>query len=253
MTVRPAAPIVAALLLAAAGGTACRTTGTEAGPPTAQPAAQGAPARTEGGQPAAQPDAGAQAGPPIIQPGAPGEPSRVISAERAADLSGVGHTPADVEFMQGMIHHHAQALDMTALVAERTGREDMKLVALRIQLSQEDEIGMMQTWLQAVGEAVPTAHDHHQPGTPLMPGMLTPEEMGRLAAATGADFDRLFLESMIRHHEGALIMVDDLFATPGAGQESNIFAFASEVVADQRAEMDRMSAMLNAMIKERQE
>jgi uncharacterized protein (DUF305 family) len=231
--------IVAALLVAVGAAAACRGTGTETGPPIAQPGDQRAAVGTE-------------AAPPIVQPGAPGAPSRVITAERAADLSGVRHTDADVRFMQGMIHHHAQALDMTALVAERTAREDTKLLALRIELSQEDEIGMMQAWLEAVGAAVPSAHDHHQPGVPLMPGMLTAEEMGRLAAATGEDFDRLFLESMIRHHEGALIMVDDLFSTPGAGQESNIFAFASEVVADQRAEMDRMSAMLNAMRKERQ-
>ena len=94
--------------------------------------------------------------------------------------------------------------------------------------------------------------DHHEPGGTLMPGMLTAKEINRLREATGAVFDRLFLESMIKHHEGALIMVDELLSTAGAGQETIISAFASDVVADQRAEMDRMSAMLNAMRKEQQ-
>ena len=92
----------------------------------------------------------------------------------------------------------------------------------------------------------------HMPGATLMPGMLTPEEMARLAAAKGVEFDRLFLEGMIKHHGGAITMVKELFSTPGAGQESEIFAFASDVDADQRMEIDRMGAMLNAMMKERQ-
>ena len=146
--------------------------------------------------------------------------------------------------MQGMIHHHAQALDMTALIASRTAHEGMKLLGQRIEISQSDEIKMMQRWLEVRGQQAPDIHDHHMPGATLMPGMLTEEEMDRLAKATGADFDRFWLEGMIKHHDGALVMVDELFATPGAGQESEIFAFASDVVSDQKAEIDRMGAML---------
>ena len=94
---------------------------------------------------------------------------------------------------------------------------------------------------------VPDAHAHHAQGATLMPGMLTPEEMGRLEAATGGEFDRLFLELMLKHHEGALVMVSDLFASPGGGQESDIFAFATDVDADQRIEMARMGAMLREL------
>ncbi len=183
--------------------------------------------------------------PPIIQPGAPGQPSRVITAEEATDLSGVRHTEADVRFMQGMIHHHAQALQMTALVEERSNDEGVRLLAQRIDLSQVDEIGMMEGWLEARGEPAPPPEQRAR--GMMMPGMLSAEEMRALEAATGSAFDRLFLEGMIKHHGGALIMVDELFAAPGAGQESTINAFASEVVADQRAEMDRMGAMLNAI------
>ena len=186
---------------------------------------------------------------PILQPGAPGEASRVIGVGQATDLSKVGATPADIKFMQGMIHHHAQALDMTELLEARSQDPDMKKLGLRIQVSQTDEIKMMQHWLQARGQAVPDPHAHHAHGAALMPGMLTPEEMARLTNAKGEAFDRLFLQFMIKHHEGALTMVKDLFATPGAGQESEIFAFASDVDADQRMEIDRMGAMLS-MVKE---
>jgi uncharacterized protein (DUF305 family) len=188
--------------------------------------------------------AGAGSGPQIVQPGAPGESSRVISAEKAVDLSKVQHTPADVKFMQGMIGHHAQALEMAALLPSRSIREDMRLLARRIEVSQADEIAMMRRWLEARGQNVPGPHAHHAQEATLMPGMLTPEEMNRLAEAKGAAFDRLFLELMIKHHEGALIMVHDLFSSAGAGQESEIFAFASDVDADQRMEIDRMRGML---------
>jgi uncharacterized protein (DUF305 family) len=184
--------------------------------------------------------------PPIVQPGAPGESSRIISATTAADLSRVEHTPADVRFMQGMIGHHAQALEMTALLKSRSRSEDMRKLALRIEVSQADEIKMMQDWLKRRGQPLPDPHAHHASGATLMPGMLTAEEMARLAAATGPEFDRLFLEFMIKHHDGALIMVTDLFATAGAGQEAEIFAFASDVDADQRMEIDRMRAMYGA-------
>ena len=181
---------------------------------------------------------------PIVQPGAPGEATRIIDAARASDLSKVAFTAADVKFMQGMIGHHQQAVEMVELLKTRTIREDMKLLGRRIEDSQADEIKMMQHWLQARGQEVPGPHAMHMHGATLMPGMLTPEEMERLAAARGAEFDRLFLEGMIKHHGGALTMVEELFATPGAGQESEMFAFASDIDADQRMEIDRMRAML---------
>lgn len=195
--------------------------------------------RSAAGDPASQ----------IVQPGAPGEASRVISAEKAVDLSKVQFTPADVQFMQGMIGHHAQAVEMTTLLATRTASEDMRKLALRIEVSQADEIKMMQHWLEIRGQQVPSEHAHHMHDAKLMPGMLTPEEMARLAAAQGPEFDRLFLEFMIKHHAGALAMVKDLFASPGAGQESDIFAFASDVDADQRMEIERMGAMLKELQK----
>ena len=199
---------------------------------------------------------GPGAAPAIIQPGAPGEASKVIGAAQARDLSKVGATPADVKFMQGMIHHHAQAIDMTELLKTRTGSEDMKKLGLRIQVSQTDEIKMMQRWLKAHGEEAPDPHAMHMPGMimpgmdhgPMMAGMLTPEEMAHLAGLKGVEFDRYFLEGMIRHHGGAITMVRELFASPGAAQDSNIYAFASDVVADQQMEIDRMSGMLAAVI-----
>jgi uncharacterized protein (DUF305 family) len=182
--------------------------------------------------------------PALVQPGAPGAPSREIAADKAVDLSKVQATAADVAFMQGMMAHHAQALEMTALVPSRTSREDMKKLALRIEVSQADEIKMMEQWLQARGQDVPGPHALHMHGAMLMPGMLTPQQMARLAEAKGAEFDRLFLEGMIQHHGGALAMVRDLLSTAGAGQQVEIFAFASDVDADQRMEIARMGAML---------
>jgi uncharacterized protein (DUF305 family) len=184
-----------------------------------------------------------------VQPGAPGTGTRAITATEAADLSRIRPTATDVRFMQGMIGHHAQALEMTSLLPSRTTREDMRLLGRRIELSQADEIAAMEGWLRARGYTVPTTHAHHDPGSVLMPGMLTPQEMSRLEAATGREFDRLFLEFMIRHHDGALTMVNDLFSTDGAGQEPEIFAFASDVDADQRIEIDRMSTMLLEILK----
>jgi uncharacterized protein (DUF305 family) len=185
------------------------------------------------------------AGTTIIQPGAPGQANRTISREAATDLSKVQATPADVKFMQGMIGHHAQALEMTALIADRSAREEMKRLGQRISVSQEDEIDMMRTWLRARGQEVPSEHAHHT-HEGMMPGMLTPEQMAELTAATGDRFDQLFLKYMIQHHEGALTMVDELFKTPGAGQEGDINAFAADVDADQRMEIDRMRQMLGS-------
>ena len=185
-----------------------------------------------------------RAQPPIVQPGAPGQPSRVIPASEASDLAGIRFSDADVKFMQGMISHHAQALEMTALLDTRTGGGAMRRLAQRIELSQEDEIAMMREWLRARGQAVPADDAHHAPDWQPMPGMLTDEEMERLAAAQGGAFDRLFLELMIKHHRGALTMVENLLAQRGAAQDSQLFAFTSDVTSDQTAEIDRMDAML---------
>jgi uncharacterized protein (DUF305 family) len=191
-----------------------------------------------------------QSTPQIVVPGKPGEESRVVQqAPRAAAGKA---TPADVKFMQGMIHHHAQALEMTALLRARTSRADMKLLAERIDVSQADEIKMMRAWLAARGEAAPAEHAHGAPSgaTPdavMMPGMLTKAQMDALAAAKGAAFDRLFLEGMIQHHGGALIMVQELLAAPGAAQDGEIFDFVSHVDSDQRMEINRMRSMLKGI------
>ena len=182
--------------------------------------------------------------PPLVQPGAPGQPTQVITAQQATALPHVAHTDADVRFMQDMIGHHAQAIEMVELLRTRTRREDMRLLGKRIDLSQADEIKMMHDWLRARGQPIPDAHAHHMPGAKLMPGMLTAAEMARLKAAKGPAFDSLFLTLMIKHHNGALAMVEDLLRTPGAAQESEIFAFTNDIVADQRMEIERMAAML---------
>jgi uncharacterized protein (DUF305 family) len=186
----------------------------------------------------------------IVQPGAPGEPTRVIAAAAAIDLSQVTYTPADVRFMQGMIGHHAQAVEMVDLIASRTSHENIRMLGRRIAASQTDEITLMRHWLAVRGQAIPSEHAHHVQGFTLMPGMLTPVQMEHLAAAAGTEFDRLFLEGMVAHHAGALTMVNALFTSPGAGQDVEIFTFASDVDADQRMEIDRMATMLDAVLKE---
>ena len=192
-----------------------------------------------------------EAAPGPVPHTAPGDSARASAAAVATPEGRPRYTQADVRFMQGMIGHHAQALEMTSLVPPRTSSENIRLLAERIEVSQKDEIAMMRRWLEQRGEEVPSpnAHQgHHGAGSQHehMPGMLTPDELARLASATGAEFDRLFLELMIRHHEGALIMVKDLFASEGAGQEVDVFRIASEVEADQNAEIARMRRMLNA-------
>ncbi len=187
---------------------------------------------------------GSQAQTPIVQPGAPGEPSRLISAAEASDLAGIRFTDADVKFMQGMISHHAQAIEMTELLASRSDRDMMRRLAQRIELSQEDEIAMMQEWLRSRGQAVAELGAHHALGWEPMPGMLTEEEMGRLEQAQAVEFDPLFLELMIKHHRGALTMVDTLLSQRGAAQDSQLFAFTSDITSDQSMEIDRMDAML---------
>lgn len=184
------------------------------------------------------------AGPRLVRPGTPGEPTRVVAFDAIGEP--LRHTDADVHFMQGMIAHHLQAVEMVALVAERSRRADIRLLAQRIAASQTDEIELMGKWLRDRGERVPGRHAHHEGEHARMPGMLTPEQMARLAAATGEEFDRLFLAAMILHHEGALVMVGDLFTSPGAAQEEEVFTFASHVEADQRIEIARMHRMLRA-------
>jgi len=191
---------------------------------------------------------GSSAGTRILQPGAPGQDTKTINTAQATDLSKVGATPADVKFMQGMIGHHAQAVEMVQLLNQNSDNVDMKRLGLRIQVSQDDEMNMMRTWLKDRGQEIPGPHAHHEPGG-FMPGMLTSEEMATLAAAKGKEFDRLFLMGMIKHHGGAISMVEELFKTPGAGQEGGIFAFASDVDSDQRMEIDRMGAMLKEIMK----
>ena len=220
---------ITALCLLVAAGAACRS---------ASPVAGTAPAT---------PSSPAAGSPGLIQPGAPGQDGRTMSVADSTDLSKVQFTPADVKFMQGMIGHHQQAIEMAALLPARTSRDDMKLLAKRIEVSQLDEIQMMQVWLQSRGQTLPDPHAHHQHDAVLMPGMLSPEQMEQLTAANGVQFDRLFLEGMIRHHGGALTMVRELFASPGAGQDSDIFAFASDVEADQQMEIDRMGALLKEL------
>jgi uncharacterized protein (DUF305 family) len=191
--------------------------------------------------------AGAASAQPAIQPGAPGEPSRTVAPGAVAARAPV--TAADVAFVQGMIPHHAQALEMTALAPSRTTRADVLTMAGRIEVAQADEIAWMERWLRdhAPADDAHAGHGSHgDHAGHLMPGMLTPDEMAALAASTGEAFDRLFLVGMIRHHEGALTMVQELFAAPGAAQDPLVFRFATDIDADQRADIARMRAMLAA-------
>ena len=188
---------------------------------------------------------------PIVQPGAPGQPSRQISAEEAIQLAGVRYSAADVRFMQDMIPHHQQALDMTVLLPERTSSSEMIELADRIERTQKDEIAFMKQWLRERGETVPDTdwrhhvdghHGHH--GHHTMEGMATVEQMAELEASSGPDFDRLFLQLMIKHHEGALTMVEELLEQPGSAQEPELFEFSNDVSNDQEAEIERMVVML---------
>jgi uncharacterized protein (DUF305 family) len=194
-----------------------------------------------------EPETAVVTAPRIVQPGAPGEPSQTLSQEELDAVEPTPHTKADVAFMKGMIHHHAQALHMTALVPKRTTNEDVTLLAKRIDISQEAEIAQMTTWLESRDEEPPVwhrVHGHaHGAGRMLMPGMLTDADMGRLAAAREAAFDRLFLRFMIRHHQGALTMVQELYDA-GGGAEPDAGAFVRHVESDQQIEIDRMQQLL---------
>ena len=179
------------------------------------------------------------------QSGAPLTP-----AEQArADSGRMPFTAADVHFMQGMIHHHAQAVVMAGWAQTHGARPDVKTLAQRIDVAQRDEMAFMQRWLRERHKDAPDPLEHYQMGmsmspSELMPGMLTDEQMKQLDAARGPEFDRLFLTFMIQHHTGAITMVNQLFASPGAGQELYVFRFASDVNADQNTEIERMHLML---------
>ncbi len=186
--------------------------------------------------------------PVVVQPGAPGKPSRTLPPSTRATLP--PRSQADVEFMQGMIVHHSQAIKMTALISSHTENKDLQSLGARISSSQSDEIKLMRRWLAVRGErvsmSVPGMPDMDMSRQPmaLMPGMLTPEQMKALRKAKGAEFDLLFLTGMIQHHNGALIMVKDLFDTAGAGQDAELFNFATDADNTQRAEIRIMQGML---------
>jgi uncharacterized protein (DUF305 family) len=193
----------------------------------------------------------------IVQPGAPGQPSKILSVAAAITPATAPYLP-DVEFMQGMIMHHSQAVDMVALLRTRGKSPELKAFGERITISQSDEILFMKRWLETRGKPATMQMDHSHMSKAqmknmtmnmLMPGMLTPQQMDALAKARGAKFDHLFLTGMIQHHGGALTMVDDLFSTPGAGQDPVLFDFASDIDNTQRAEIKIMRAML---LKEKQ-
>jgi len=190
--------------------------------------------------------------PVVVQPGAPGRPTRTLPPSTRATLP--PGSPADVQFMQGMIMHHAQAVEMTALIESHTQNKDLRLLGARISHSQSEEIRFMKRWLGARGEPISPAMaempgmDMSSHTMPLMPGMLTPKQMEALRGAKGEEFDHLFLTGMIQHHNGALIMVKDLFDTAGAGQDAELFNFATDVDSGQRAEIRIMQTMLGAAL-----
>src|SRR3989440_3276093 len=194
--------------------------------------------------------------PVVVQPGAPGQPTRSLPSSTRATLP--PRAPADVQFMQGMIMHHAQAVEMTALIESHSENKELRLLGARISHSQSEEIRFMKRWLEARGEPtempMPKMSGMEMPGMDmstrnmkgpmLMPGMLTPKQMEALRKAKGAEFDQLFLTGMIQHHGGALIMVKDLFDTAGAGQDAELFNFTTDIDSGQRAEIRIMENML---------
>ncbi|MEP7342443.1 MAG: DUF305 domain-containing protein [Acidobacteriota bacterium] len=198
----------------------------------------------------------APAHPVVVQPGAPGKRTRVLPSTTKGKLPPV--STADVQFMQGMIVHHAQAVEMTALIESHTENKDVRSLGARISHSQSDEIAFMKRWLASRGQPIsdPMNDMHkmhmnhknmsHEQMTQMamMPGMLTSEQMEALRNAKGEEFDRLFLTGMIQHHGGALTMVKDLFDAAGAGQEAELFNFATDVDSGQRAEIRIMQNML---------
>src|SRR5438552_583106 len=196
--------------------------------------------------------------PVVVQPGAPGQPTRTLPASTTATLP--PSSAKDVEFMQGMIMHHAQAVEMTALIESHTTNKNLRLLGARISHSQSEEIKFMKRWLEARGEPTEMPMPKMSgmdmsgmagmgmPSQPmLMPGMLTARQMDALRKAKSAEFDQLFLTGMIQHHNGALIMVKDLFDTAGAGQDAELFNFTTDVDSGQRAEIRIMQNMLGVV------
>jgi len=192
---------------------------------------------------------------PIVQPGAPGMPSKRLPA--GTRPTAPQQSAADIDFMQGMIMHHSQAVEMTALIPSHTENQQIHLLGARISRSQSDEMNFMKRWLTARGQpismAMPGMPDMDKNGHPMqaMPGMLTPQQMDALRNARGAEFDRLFLTGMMQHHNGALIMVKALFESPGAGQDADLFDFATDADNTQRAEIRIMQDMLQEVSKEK--
>src|ERR1035438_4938908 len=192
----------------------------------------------------------AQQSAPIVQPGAPGQPGKLLT-EATVRAPSKAPFNADVEFMQGMIMHHQQAVDMVVLLRTRGKSPVLQSFGQKISISQSDEIRFMKQWLESRGKPTTMEMDHSHMSAAdmknmnmLMPGMLTPEQMATLAKARGAQFDHLFLTGMIQHHGGALTMVDELFKTPGAAQDPALFDFATDIDATQSAEIEIMRGML---------
>lgn len=183
---------------------------------------------------------------PIVQPGAPGKAGKTLTAEEATKLAQASYTPADVAFMQHMIVHHEQAVQMAKLVKDRTNTADLLTIAGRIESSQADEIAFMQTWLRERGEplADPAMAGHGEHLHHMMKGMASPEDLAALAAAKGADFDRQFLALMIAHHEGAVEMVEKLLDEDGTAADPVLFQFVGDVESEQKTEIGRMDKLL---------
>ncbi|MCV0382906.1 MAG: DUF305 domain-containing protein [Erythrobacter sp.] len=184
---------------------------------------------------------------PIIQPGAPGAGNTVLKAEDATKLAGTTFAPADARFMQMMIPHHAQALELAALAEARTSNPDLIAIAGRIDAGQEDEIAFMRDWLAARGQPAAAAMEHmagmsHAEHMASM-GMATPEQMAQLASLQGKEFDALFLELMTRHHRGAIDMVDDLLDQPGTAYDPVLFEFVNDIKTEQEGEIERMNVL----------
>ncbi|HMS18996.1 DUF305 domain-containing protein [uncultured Sphingorhabdus sp.] len=180
----------------------------------------------------------------VVQPGAPGQATKVLPADTKPIIPAV--SAKDVDFMQGMIMHHGQAVEMVELIEFRTQNKEITLLGARIRQSQSDEMNFMRRWLGLRGEKTEMDHSGHGSNM-LMPGMLSKKQMTALSKAKGAEFDRLFLEGMIQHHKGALDMVDDLFNTAGAGQDAELFNFATDVDTGQKAEINIMEKMLGSL------
>lgn len=189
---------------------------------------------------------------PVVQLGAPGEAGKTLSPDEAEAIEDPTWTDADVEFVQMMLPHHQQALEMTALVEDRAADPDLAQLAERIEVSQQDEIALLEKWLSQRGEMVSGMHGGHGDhggaggGHQDMPGMLTPAQLDQLARSKGERFDRLFLQGMIRHHEGAVVMVETLLTGGEGGQESEVFQLASHIGTDQQVEIAAMKKRLGS-------